>query len=168
MSFGVDYSQVSKGGQLHVIDSPRGPFKHPPAAPSGGGGLVSTLGDYWRFAEMLRQKGALSASKERLLGRKTVELMAQNHVPLSIMPLDIGGVTLLGHGFGLGVSVLINMAEALTLGSVGSFGWSGAAMTNFWIDPSEDLVGIFMTQFMPSDFYQIQKEFRVLSYQAMV
>ena len=103
----------------------------PPSAPSGGGGLVSTAGDYLRFAQMLLNGGELG--NVRLLGRKTVELMATNQLPAGVHPFEDAS-----SGFGLGVSVGLDLGKAQTLGSVGSFGWGGAANTEFWVDPGAD------------------------------
>ena len=132
-----------------------------PAFLSGGGGLISTIGDYLRFALMLRNQGSLEG--ERLLGRQTVELMTQNHLPPHIHTWDDPA-----WGFGLGVGVLLDPARAKILGSAGAYGWGGAASTDYWHDPQEDLIGILMTQFMPSGHYPIAQEFKVLAQQAIV
>ena len=136
-------------------------YLKPTRNPSGGGGLVSSTSDYFRFAQMLLNQGELE--EVRLLGRKTVEMMVQDHLP--------PGVDCFGNpyeGFGLGVSVLRNVAKSQTLGSVGNYGWGGAANTNFWIDPREELIGILMLQYMPSDTYPVVSDFRNLVYQALV
>src|SRR5215213_3566024 len=147
---------------LTVIDAPAtSEYARPTRLPSGGGGLVSSTSDYLRFAQMLLNQGELDG--ERLLGRKTVELMASNHLPAGVHPLDDAY-----SGFGLGVSVLLDPAQAQNLGSVGTYGWGGAANTNFWIDPREELIGILMLQFMPSDTYPVSPNFRTLVYQALV
>lgn len=129
--------------------------------PSGGGGLVSTIGDYLRFAQMLLNRGELDGV--RLLGPKTVALMTTNHLPPGIHPFDDPAA-----GFGLGVSVLTELGQSTVLGSVGNYGWGGAANTNFWIDPQEELIGILMLQYMPSDTYPVVSDFRNLVYQALV
>jgi CubicO group peptidase (beta-lactamase class C family) len=147
---------------LKVIDAPAtSDYARPTRLPSGGGGLVSSTSDYLRFAQMLLNQGELDGA--RLLGRKTVELMASNHLPAGVHPFDETF-----SGFGLGVSVLLDPAQAQNLGSVGTFGWGGAANTNFWIDPQEQLIGILMLQFMPSDTYPVSPNFRTLVYQALV
>jgi CubicO group peptidase (beta-lactamase class C family) len=159
--FAANYGPDPDAG-LKVIDSPAtSHYTRPPKAPSGGGGLVSTTTDYLRFAQMLLNKGEVDGV--RLLGRKAVELMTANHLPDGAHPFDD-----LSRGFGLGVGVLINLGKSQTLGSVGNYGWGGAANTNFWIDPQEDLLGILMLQFMPSDTYPIVADFRNLTYQALV
>jgi CubicO group peptidase (beta-lactamase class C family) len=147
---------------LAVIDAPAtSEYARPTRLPSGGGGLVSSASDYLRFAQMLLNQGELDGA--RLLGRKTIELMTSNHLPAGVHPFDEAY-----NGFGLGVSVLLDPAQAQNLGSVGTFGWGGAANTNFWVDPREELIGILMLQFMPSDTYPVSPNFRTLVYQALV
>lgn len=129
----------------------------------GGSGLFSTTMDYLRFTQMLLNGGELDGV--RLLSRKTLELMHSNHLPASLMPLELGGVYLSGYGFGLGSRVMVNVAESQKPGSVGEFGWSGAAKTYFWVDPVEELIGVFMTQYMLG-IELIERDFQVLTYQA--
>jgi CubicO group peptidase (beta-lactamase class C family) len=112
---------------------------------SGGGGLVGTAEDYSRFALMLANGGTLDG--ERILGRKTVELMASNHI--GQLPFDRTTIDLRGCRFGLGVRVVDNPADATTLLSRGTFGWAGAFGTNSWIDPVERAVGLMLIQRMP-------------------
>ena len=112
---------------------------------------------------MLLNKGQLN--DVRLLSPKTVELMATNHLsPGAMASADILGR---GTGYGLGVSVLMNPAERGNVGSVGEFGWSGAASTHVLIDPKEDLVAIYCTQLMGGDF-DLRAEFATLLYQSIV
>ena len=141
-------------------------FTKPPIFFSGGGGLVSTIGDYLRFSQLLLNGGVLDGN--RLLGRKTVEMMRANHLPAELVPITLGGVANAGYGFGLGVSVLVDLPASSAPGSVGIYGWGGAATTQFWIDPEEEMLGIFMTQFMPYGYYPVAREFRVAAYQALV
>jgi len=131
----------------------------------GGAGLVSTISDYWRFAQLLLT-GEFAG--QRFLGRKTLELMRANHLPASLLPFSESPTTFHGYGFGLGGAVLLDIAAAQTPGSVGCFGWSGAASTDFWVDPVEDLTALFITQVMPQPFGPINHEFRRLVYQALV
>lgn len=130
--------------------------------PSGGGGLFSTIGDYARFAQMLLNGGQLDGT--RVLGRKTVELMTANHIG-DMKPPHIPGDP--GEGFGLGGAVRVGVAEAGTLGSIGQFGWSGAASTWFRIDPKEKLAAILFMQHMPMDGAAASK-YSTLVYQALV
>jgi CubicO group peptidase (beta-lactamase class C family) len=128
----------------------------------GGYSVSTTASDYALFAQMLLNKGQLN--NVRLLSPKTVELMATNHLsPAAMASADILGR---GTGYGLGVSVLLNPAERGNVGSVGEFGWSGAASTHVLIDPKEDLVAIYCTQIM-NDF-AVRAEFVTLLYQSIV
>jgi CubicO group peptidase (beta-lactamase class C family) len=136
------------------------PYLHPPVLLSGGGGLVSTMADYLRFCQMLLNGGALDGV--RLLGRKTVELMTANHLPPALVPIGLKPNLDYGYGFGLGVRVLVDLSATAMTGSVGNYGWGGAAGTHFWIDPKEELIGIYMMQFMPGNFYPIQAQYRLI------
>ena len=140
------------------------PVDSPDVFMRGGHGLFSTVGDYFRFAQMLANGGELDG--ERIIGRKTLELMHSNYLPTSLLPLEIGGLPLSGYGFGLGSRVLMDVAQSGAPGSVGEFGWSGAAKTHYWVDPREELVGIFMTQSMMS-FDLPEFDLRALAYQAI-
>lgn len=132
----------------------------------GGHGLFSTAGDYMRFAQMLLNGGGLHGA--RILGRKTVEFMHINHVPLKLLPYCIGpNPPAMGYGFGLGSRVLLDPAASAVTGSLGEFGWAGAAKTYYWVDPVEEIVGVFMSQFMMAVELPDQ-DFRVLTYQALV
>ena len=142
-----------------------------PALLSGGGGMVGTLDDYHRFASMLLNKGELG--RERLLGRKTVEYMARNHLPGNVDLAAMGQPVFTetsyeGIGFGLGFSVVVDPAAANVLDSAGEFAWGGAASTYFWIDPEEEIIVVFLTQLLPSSTYPIRRELKTLVYQALV
>ena len=140
------------------------PADSPDVFMRGGHGLFSTIGDYFRFAQMLANGGELEGV--RILGRKTLELMHLNHVPAALLPLEVGGLPLPGYGFGLGSRVLLDVTQSGAPGSVGEFGWSGAAKTHYWVDPKEDLIGLFMTQSMMS-FDLPEFDLRALAYQAI-
>jgi len=135
--------------------------------PSGAGGLYSTAADYARFCQMLLNAGELDGV--RILGRKTVELMMTNHLTQLSPPVNEFND---GEGFGLGGYVVLDPARRGQLGSVGQFGWSGAAATWFTIDPHEQLVAILMMQHLPrglpSDPPRLGKPFNNLVYQALV
>jgi CubicO group peptidase (beta-lactamase class C family) len=155
------------GGYNERIDSVEqtNPADNTTTFARGGHGLFSTASDYMRFAQMLLNGGTLDGV--RILGRKTTELMHTNHMPASLLPYSLAGLPSLGYGFGLGSRVLLNVAESMVPGSVGEFGWAGAAKTYFWVDPKEELVGVLMSQFMVA-FEQPDKDFQVLAYQALV
>jgi CubicO group peptidase (beta-lactamase class C family) len=113
-----------------------------PVMESGGGGLVSTTMDYARFCQMLLNGGTLDGN--RIIGRKTLQLMASNHLASHV---KINGILLApGHGFGLGFAVRTGEGMAPFAGSAGQFFWSGVAGTFFWIDPAEELFAVFMSQ----------------------
>ena len=113
-----------------------------PAMESGGGGLVSTTMDYARFCQMLLNGGVLDGV--RIIGRKTLELMASDHLAAHVR--INGDLVPAGHRFGLGFAVRTEQGIAPFLGSAGQFFWSGMAGTFFWIDPKEELFAVFMMQ----------------------
>jgi len=134
---------------------------------SGGGGLISTVSDYYRFLQMLRS----TDSPHPVLSPKTIKFMTRNHLPSDLAnmgQLTFNETTFEGIGFGLGFSVMLDPARAAILGTPGEYAWGGAASTTFWVDPDEDLTVIFLTQLMPSSFYNLRRELRVLTYQALV
>ena len=152
------YEPTEDGG-IQVLENPpvaKGPlsFFH-----AGGAGLQSTAADYLRFCQMMLNEGELNGN--RLLGRKTVELMTMNHINPDWQPL-----WRTGSGFGLGFAVVTDVADTNSLGSLGTYSWGGLASTTFWIDPVEDLIAIMMTQLIGDSPFHPQ--FRVLTYQAIV
>jgi CubicO group peptidase (beta-lactamase class C family) len=138
-------------GQGAYVEGPRVSF-------SGGAGLVSTAGDYARFLQMLLNGGELDGA--RVLGPKTVALMSQDHLDaLYGSP---------GYGFGLGFQVLEDPGKAGQYGSPGLYSWGGAYATSYWIDPVEQIVGVFMIQLLPRGGLDLAERFRTLVYQAIV
>lgn len=147
----------------------------PPDCLMGGGGMVGTIGDYMRFADMLRRGGVADPTLggARLLSPRTVSYMATNHLPGNADLSEFGRpifseTTQEGFGFGLGFAVLMDPARAKTAGSLGDFGWGGAASTTFVVDPVEDMVSVFMTQLMPSSTYPLRPYIRQLLRQAII
>ena len=127
---------------------------------SGGGGLVSTARDYMRFSQMMLNGGELDGV--RILSPKTVELMTINHLGDIKMGFGRRGI-----GFGLGFAVALDQGRIGELGSVGEYNWGGAAGTRFWIDPEEQLIGIFMVQSIPHRT-RLGSDFKNLTYQAII
>ena len=166
--FAANYVPGAEG--LTLLDDPQtSRYRLPGKIRSGGGGLISTAGDYLRFAQMLLGGGAFGGV--RLLGRKTVELMTSNHLRGDMA--DMGQPRLSessyeGVGFGLGCSVTLNPAKAQLIGSAGEYAWGGAASTAWWNDPAEEMSVVLLTQLTPSSTYPIRRELRVLTYQALV
>lgn len=137
---------------------------------SGGGGLVSTALDYNKFCQMLANWGELNG--ERIIGRKTLELMTMNHLPdkndLSSMSVSMFSETQnAGTGFGLGFAVTQDVARAMIPGSAGEYYWGGMFSTSFFVDPVEDLQMVFMTQLGPSSLYPIRRELKTLIYSSL-
>ncbi len=168
--FGVP--EGAEGDARMVIDAgdDASPYRRQPAFLSGGGGLVSTIGDYHRFTQMLLGKGAVDG--QRVLGRRTVEYATMNHLPggvdLAAMGQPVFSETRYdGVGFGLGFSVILDPAETQIMCSPGEFAWGGAASTLFWVDPVEELAVIGLTQLMPSSAYPIRQEMKALVYAAL-
>ncbi len=131
---------------------------------SGGGGLVSTQRDYLRFCQMILNKGRLG--DVRILSRKSVELMASDH--LIGINKDCRGswVKISEAGFGLGFRVNTGPDKMGSIGSEGTISWGGAASTNFWIDFEEQMIGIYMSQVKPTD-HVVGYTFKTLAYQAI-
>ena len=147
-------SRLQRIEKIHAATGPLS-FFH-----SGGGGLQSTAADYLRFCQMVLNDGELDGV--RLLGRKTAELIRMSHVPPNWLAPERTGT-----GFGLGFSVITDVAESSSLGSVGTCSWGGMASTTFWIDPVEELIGILMTQLVGADS-PFHSQFRILTYQSII
>lgn len=146
-------------------------FLRAPTLYSGGGGLTGSIDDFARFAQMLLNRGELEGV--RLLSRKTVEFMRQNHLPgngdMASMGQAVWSETSYsGIGFGLGFAVVLDPVEAQMMTSAGEHHWGGAASTFFWVDPAEDMIVVFLTQLYPSSTYPIRRELRSAVYQALV
>ena len=163
------YSATSDGAMKRADGGADSRYGREVTTFSGGGGLLSTIGDYYRFCEALRGGGVLDGV--RILGRKTVEFMTRNHLPGDLSALGQDRFTeykLDGVGFGLGFAVMLDPALAQMMTSPGEYTWGGMASTTFWVDPVEDLVGVYATQLMPSGFYSVRRELRALTYQALI
>jgi CubicO group peptidase (beta-lactamase class C family) len=164
------YAATPEGGMKLVDPAAESAYLAPAEMISGGGGLISTTQDYFRFCKMMNQGGHLDGS--HFLGRKTVELMQSNHLPggkdLPELSISMFSESVFnGVGFGLGFSVVNDPAKTMIAGSVGEAAWGGMASTAFWLDPKEDLLAIFMTQLMPSSTYPMRRQLRTLVYAAL-
>ena len=138
---------------------------------SGGGGLLSTMSDYYRFSSMLINQGELDGT--RIIGRKTLAMMASNHLPdnkdlTEMSQSAFSETTYQGVGFGLGFSVILDPVKTQSLTDEGEYGWGGAASTVFWVNPKEEMVAIFLTQLLPSSTYQVRRELRSLVYSSLM
>jgi CubicO group peptidase (beta-lactamase class C family) len=126
-----------------------GDYDVQPPMPSGGGGMVSTAEDYYRFAQMLESGGELDG--KRILSPATVKLMTSNHVPAELLTgqYSIGTQVMRpGFGYGYNCAVVFDPPEANLPEGKGTFFWDGAAGTWFWVDPTNDVVFVGMIQRM--------------------
>ncbi len=126
---------------------------------SGASGLHATAADYWRFCQMLLNGGELDG--KRLLGPRTVSLIAENH-------LEQGTAYAPGLGFGLGFAVVLDRSKIGFPYSNGSYYWGGSQGTVFWIDPAEELIGVLMVQARPAGHMKLRQKFAALTYSAIV
>jgi CubicO group peptidase (beta-lactamase class C family) len=124
---------------------------------AGGGGLVSTVDDYARFAQMLANGGELNG--KRVLGTRTVQLMSSVHIPSTLPGRNAG------EAFGLSVRVIEDAVRGDFRLSNGSFGWSGAYGTHFWVDPKEQIVAVMMIQ---TPIREMRPEFENAVMQAII
>jgi CubicO group peptidase (beta-lactamase class C family) len=137
---------------------------------SGGGGLVSTIADYHRFAAMLVGRGALDGV--RIVAPKTLDLMTANHLPdgkdlTQVSESLFSEANNAGTGFGLGFAMVIDPARTLIPSSKGEFYWGGAYSTAFFVDPVEKVTMVFMTQVFPSSVYPIRRQLKTMIYSAL-
>ena len=136
---------------------------------SGGGGLVSTAADYFRFTEMLRRGGELDGT--RVLEPETVSLMTRDHLPDIVLVAKDGAnsrsILRRGRGFGLGFDVVVDVANHRGAASVGDYSWSGIAGTFFWIDPALDIVAMGMIQVLRSPL-RLSFELKNLVHQSLI
>ena len=170
--FATQYWWDGKDG---ITDKPSGnlqqrDYLNPPTLASGGGGMVSTTEDYYRFAQMLLNGGELSG--KRILAPATVSLMTSNHVPEELLngTFGIGEMTMRpGFGYGYNGAVEFDPAEANLPDGEGTYMWDGAAGTWFWVDPANDLVFVGMIQRrLAAQSPPLEWESRALVYQALV
>ncbi len=131
----------------------------------GGGGLLSTVTDYLRFAQMLLNGGELEG--RRVLTRESVALMMRNHLPPELTPIEDPIVGHSGYGHGLGGVVLVDSTRAGLPGSPGIYRWWGIGGTFFWVDPAAGLIGMVWTQLSPGRTYPLEQDFQRVVYQAL-
>ena len=164
--FVSNYYLTEDGSYALAEDGQKSPFANPENKfQSGGGGLVSTLGDYAKFAQMMLEGGIYKG--HRVLDEATVELMMQDHMGQDkpYMFPWLGGETMAGFGYGGSVQIGDTPGQlALNGKSKGQWGWSGAARTEFYIDRPNNAFGIIMLQFFSADDPKIHADFRALAH----
>lgn len=139
-------------GQGHYENGPRKSF-------SGGAGLLSTAKDYGIFLQMLLNGGELNGT--RILSKKSVELMTENHTG-EMAPFNSPG-----RSFGLGFMITEDLGKTGELGSVGNFGWGGAYHSTYWVDKEENMVVVYLTQLIPANDIDDHQKLNALIYQAL-
>jgi CubicO group peptidase (beta-lactamase class C family) len=179
--FFVQESEAERLAELYVpqlgtrratlLPMPRAAATSLPSLLSGGGGLFGTAFDYHRFTQMLLRGGELDGV--RLLGPRTVGLMTSNHLPggADMVSFGTNGLPDLlqpGSGFGLGFSVVTDPVEAKIANGIGTYSWGGAASTFFFVDPTEEMTLVFLTQLLPSSTWPVRRELRQLAAQAII
>jgi CubicO group peptidase (beta-lactamase class C family) len=168
--FAANYAR-GRDKKLIVQDDPETSlYTKPKTFLGGGGGLVSTAADYLSFCRCLMAGGELNG--ERIIGQKTLSMMTRNHLPNNddLTQWATGSFSEIaneGYGFGLGFSIHLGSERSATIGSKGDYAWGGAASTIFWVDPAEELIVIFMTQFMPSGTFNFRGQLKALVYPAI-
>ncbi len=156
------------GGTLQA-DSPLVTVDYTPEGRmlSGGGGLLSTVGDYLRFAQMLLNGGELEG--RRILKPETAALMLRNHLPAALTPIASPSPDWPPgkNGFGYGGAVRLDSATSVP-GSPGTFRWAGYGTTFFWIDPKADLIAMVWAQYLPvMEMWRLDAEYQRLVYAAV-
>jgi CubicO group peptidase (beta-lactamase class C family) len=166
----VTLYRANEKGELVPSAGLLGDYAAQPGMPSGGGGLVTTAPDYYRFAQMLANGGTLDGV--RILAPATVHLMGSNHIAPNLLTGEFGvGLQRMRPGFGYGYdcAVVFDPPAANLPEGRGTFFWDGAAGTWFWIDPTNDVVFVGMIQRMLSDGSpNVEYLSRPLVYQALL
>jgi CubicO group peptidase (beta-lactamase class C family) len=168
----VEPSEVGRLALVHERDEgtqalgalPPDKVLSPPARLEGGSDLISTLGDYYRFAEFLRHRGELDGA--RVLSPRTVDFMTVNHLPggtdIAHFGTGLLGDPLPGLGYGLGVGVWVDPVAAEVPWSAGSYFWPGGFNTCFWVDPVLDITVVFMTHLLRPELHRFRDPLVVL------
>ena len=156
----MDLNAISKSEEtLRLADGAADSPYHRTVMHSGGGGLVGTIDDYAKFADMLRAGG------KGIVSPATLDFMMRNHLPgdiASMGPQSFAEQPMEGMGFGIGGAVVLDPGRARVPGSVGDFSWGGMASTFFWLDRQNDLTAIFFTQLSPSSSYPSRSQLKAL------
>lgn len=165
--------QFNPGSEPSLQDDPLNSAYAKRTFDSGGGGLISTASDYYKFCRMLLNGGITDTKNgHRILGPRTIEYMTQNHLPGHVDMAEFASGKFseekyAGIGFGLGFAVKVDPVKNSNLGSKGEYYWSGAASTLFWIDPQEEMIVIFLTQLMGNTDYDFRGELQSIIYSSI-
>ena len=163
--FATNYFLTDEGEYTVAEDSQTSPYLDDNAFESGGGGLVSTLPDYAKFAQMMLDGGIYKG--HRILESSTVKTMMQDQMEADdiFMFPWLGGETNASFGYGGSIQIATQAEQVAQTGKAkGQWGWSGAARTTFWIDPVNDAYGIIMLQYFGQEDPELHDKFRALAY----
>ena len=127
---------------------------------SGGAGFLSTAKDYVQFLQMMLNGGTYEGN--RILSRKSIELMTTDHLGSASFPWSEG------TGFGLGFSIATDIGIRGQMGSLGEYGWGGAYHSTYWVDPNEELIVVYFTQLIPAQNIDDHGKLRTQVYQAII
>lgn len=167
--FAANYGPTAKKDGMTLIDDPAtSAFRKLPGNDSGGGGMVGTVSDYLRFAQMLVNGGELDGV--RILSEEIVEEMTSNQLPESLGKDPLGDMLPLnseGIGFGYTGAAIMDGYTNTLFGSEGHYAWGGYASTDFWIDKKHKIAGVICTQLIPTGTYPQRVLFQNLVYGAM-
>jgi CubicO group peptidase (beta-lactamase class C family) len=168
--FATNYEDNGQGALVPIGSGAPTDYAKEPAMPSGGGGLVATIGDYYRFAQMMADGGELDG--KRILSPATVKLMTSNHLPPRLLTGEWGiGQSIMrpGFGYGFNCAVIFDPPEAGAPDGTGTWFWDGAAGTWFWVDPTNDVVFVAMIQRMHGhDNHTLEYKSHAAVYAALV
>jgi CubicO group peptidase (beta-lactamase class C family) len=150
------YANTDKGLKRSDEEGYEYPVKGAKSYFSGGAGVSCTILDYAKFMQMMINGGSYNG--HQILGRKTIDLMTMNQL----------GNLYGDGGFGLGFGLVTEATKNIISSSVGNYSWGGYFSTTYWMDPKEDLIGLFFTQMAPMAYWDIHSKFQVLTYQALI
>ena len=163
--FATNYFLTDTGDYVVQEASQTSPFLDDNAFESGGGGLVSTLHDYAKFAKMML--GGTNYKGHRVLNEATVKTMMSDQMDaddIFMMPW-LGAETNASFGYGGSIQIRTDAKQATSTGRAkGQWGWGGAARTDFWIDPDSNAFGIIMLQYFGQEDPDLHARFRALAY----
>ncbi|MFT6557382.1 serine hydrolase domain-containing protein [Sneathiella sp.] len=162
--------EVATRGIVGVVDpAQKSAFYQQPEFWSGSGGLVSTYRDFAKFMQLFLNDGRVG--ERQLVRPETIDLMAKNHLGGSMDDLGAGDFNFMswdGIGFGLGFYVVEEPKKAGFPSPAGEYGWTGAAGTLFFINPTLKIGGLLMVQHMPGNVYSLRSEFRRAVYDSVL
>lgn len=161
------YRMSSEEKSLSLVPQMAIPITQDPQLLEGAAGIVSSVPNYLRFLQALLNGGELDG--ERILQKRTVEAMTQNHIPKALMPFGTNpNRPMLDRGWGYGMAVVVDETKSAYGTNKGEFGWSGSLGTFSWADPVSGTSVVIMLQIQPSGAYNISSKFKAMVHQSMI